>query len=241
MNLSINQKIGAAVSFDDEYPIHSICRVLNLNRSTYYHNKYRKPKVTMIEKDDEKYNPIIKAIFEDSKGRLGGRKIRRIMMKDNNTISEKRISRLMKEMNLVPNKPNEDYKNYHKRKYSYKPNIISKSEHYPEPNKIWVSDITYLKLNKKHHYLFVIIDLYSRMVIGYSVVEILEAKELMGLIKHTFMKRGNPNNLTFHSDQGIQYTSYIFKTYLKDNSIEQSFSKKGCPYDNAVCESIFRD
>jgi len=58
----------------------------------------------------------------------------------------------MKEMDLKPNQPDENYNNYHKRKYAYKPNIISKSEYYSEINKIWVSDITYIRVRKEHYY-----------------------------------------------------------------------------------------
>lgn len=159
MNLSKNEKLKFASSLDDEYPIHTICRVLDLHRATYYHNKYRKPKVTMIELDDEIYKPVIKEIFNNSKGRLGGRKIRKLMIKDGYTISEKRISRLMRKMNLVVNQKSDDYNDAHKRKYFYKPNIISKLDSNTTLNMIWVSDITYIKTNSEHYYLHVIIDL----------------------------------------------------------------------------------
>ena len=73
--------------------------------------------------------------------------------------------------------------NYHKRKYAYKPNIISKSEYYPEINKIWVSDITYIRVRKEHYYLTVIIDLYSRKVIGHQLAKTLGSSELIELMK----------------------------------------------------------
>jgi putative transposase len=111
-------------------------------------------------------NHSSKSIFNESDGRFGGRKIRIQLVKDGHIISHQRVLRLMKEMELKPNLPDENYDNYHKRKYAYKPNIISKSEYYPEINKIWVSDITYIRVRKEHYYLTVIIDLYSRKVIG---------------------------------------------------------------------------
>ncbi|MDT8337061.1 MAG: IS3 family transposase [Candidatus Izemoplasmatales bacterium] len=113
------------------------------------------------------------------------------------------------------------------------------SEHYPEPNKIWVSDITYIRVRKEHYYLFVIIDLYSRKVIGYKLSESLEATELVELMKSSYRVRKKPESLIFHSDQGLQYTLKIYKNYLKKHKITQSFSKKGCPYDNSVAESFF--
>jgi putative transposase len=161
------------------------------------------------------------------------------MMKEGRQISERRVKRLMDEMDLVPNKPDDDYNNYHKRKYSYKPNIISKSKHYLYPNKIWVSELTYIKVQREHNYLFVIIDLSSSKVIGHKFSKSLEASELVALMDTTYKARNNPKNFIFNCDQGLQYTSLLFKRYLRKNDITQSFSKKACPYDNSVAESFF--
>ena len=239
LNLSKNKKIEFATSLDNDYPIHTICRVLDLHRATYYHNKYRKPKVKTIELDDQIYKPIIKKIFDNSKGRLGGRKIRKIMIKDGYEISEKRILRLMREMKLIVNQKSDDYNDAHKRKYFYKPNIISKLDSNTTLNMIWVSDITYIKVNSEHYYLHVIIDLYSRFIIDYSLKNHMESTIMVELFKRAYTKRKNPKNLVFHSDQGGQYKSKIFRQTLKEYNITQSFSKTGCPYDNAVCESTF--
>ena len=241
-NLDINKsnKIDLVYSLEEkEYPIKAICRILNLNTSVFYHDKNRKPEVYQIDEEDDQFKPLIHSIFNNSDGRFGGRKIRVLLKKDNYVISHARVVRLMKEMNLKPNQPDENYNNYHKRKYSYKPNIISKSEHYPEMNKIWVSDITYIRVRKEHYYLTVIIDLFSRKVIGHKLAKTLEVSELINLMKKTYGIRNKPKKLIFHSDQGQQYTAKSFKRLLKDNEITQSYSKKGCPYDNSVAESFF--
>jgi transposase InsO family protein len=240
LELSISEKLDYAKQLHEKgYSVHMVCRLLDINRSTFYHDKFRKPEVTLIEENDHEFKPVINELFEFTEGRLGARKIRTLMMKEDYKISERRVKRLMDEMGLVPNKPDEDYNNYHKRKYAYKPNIISKSEHYPFPNKIWVSDLTYIRVQRKHYYLFVIIDLYSRKVIGHRLSKSLETIELVDLMESTYSSRNKPKNLIFHSDQGLQYTSLLFKNYLKNNDITQSFSRKGCPYDNSVAESFF--
>ena len=240
LDLSKSERLYyAKQSHQKGYSVHMVCRLLDINRSTFYHDKLRQPDVKLIEQDDQKFKSVISRLFEDTEGRLGARKIRTLMMKEKYQISERRVKRLMNEMSLVPNKPDVDYNNYHKRKYAYKPNIISKSEHYPYPNKIWVSDITYIRVQREHFYLFVIIDLYSRKVIGHKLSSSLEAIELVKLMKTTYMSRQKPKNLIFHSDQGLQYTSLLFKKYLRKTEIEQSFSKKACPYDNSVAESFF--
>lgn len=240
LNIPKRNKIDLVCLLEEkQYPIKAICRILSLNTSAFYHDKNRKPEVYQIDEEDEQFKPLIQCIFNNSDGRFGSRKIRILLKKDNYVISHARVVRLMKEMNLKPNQPDENYNNYHKRKYSYKPNIISKSEHYPEINKIWVSDITYIRARKEHYYLIIIIDLYSRKVIGHRLAKTLEASELINIMKKTYKLRNKPKDLIFHSDQGQQYTSKSFKRLLKENEITQSFSKKGCPYDNSVAESFF--
>ncbi len=239
LNLSSYEKLKFATSLENKYSVHSICKVLDLHRSTYYHNKYRKPKITKIDKDDEVYKPIIKVIFQESKGRFGSRKIRKIMIKDGYIISERRITRLMKEMELIVNQKSKNYNDAHKRKYFSKPNIISKLDSNTAINMIWISDITYIKVNSKHYYLHVIIDIYSRFIIDYILSGNMEAINIVRLFKRAFTKRDNPINLIFHSDQGGQYKSSIFKKCLTMHNVTQSYSKTGCPYDNAICESTF--
>ena len=239
LNLSSHEKLKFATTLDIEYSVHSICEVLDLHRSTYYHNKYRKPKITKIDKDDEIYKPIINEIFQESKGRFGSRKIRKIMIKEGYIISERRITRLMKEMELIVNQKSKDYNDAHKRKYFSKPNIISKLDSNTTVNMIWISDITYIKVNSKHYYLHVIIDIFSRFIIDYTLSKDMEAVNIVRLFKRAFIKRDKPSNLIFHSDQGGQYKSSIFKKCLTKHNVTQSYSKTGCPYDNAICESTF--
>lgn len=240
LDISKEKKLELAhLLAEKQFPIKTICRILGMQTSTFYHDKNRKPDVYLIDEEDDAFKPLIQSIFNGSDGRFGGRKIRIQLVKDGHIISHQRVLRLMKEMDLKPNLPDENYDNYHKRKYSYKPNIISKSEYYPEINKIWVSDITYIRVRKEHYYLTVIIDLYSRKVIGHQLAKTLSSYELIDLMKATYQIRNHPMNLIFHSDQGKQYTAKAFKSYLKQNNITQSFSKKGCPYDNSVAESFF--
>ena len=108
------------------------------------------------------------------------------------------------------------------------------------PNLVWVSDITYLKAGRKWYYLCVIIDLFSRKVISWR----LSGKADVSLVMTTFQKayesRNTPCGLMFHSDRGTQYTAFAFRQLLDSLNVVQSFSKKGYPFDNAVCECFFK-
>ena len=88
-------------------------------------------------------------------------------------------------------------------------------------------------------FLCVIIDLYSRKVIGYAVSERIDTGLVIKTFEHAFVSRGKPEGLSFHSDQGAQYTAFAFRQRLKEYRVQQSFSAPGNPYDNAVAESFF--
>lgn len=109
-----------------------------------------------------------------------------------------------------------------------------------KPNLVWVSDITYVKVNGSFYYICVIIDLFSRKVISYSVSNKIDTKLVINTFNKAFISRNRPKNLIFHSDRGCQYTSKEFRKFLENCNIIQSFSAKGYPYDNAVAESFFK-
>lgn len=88
-------------------------------------------------------------------------------------------------------------------------------------------------------YLCVIIDLFSRKVIAYNISEDINTELTLTTFESAFINRGKPKELMFHSDQGVQYTSYMFRSFLRDNKVRQSFSTPGSPLDNAVAESFF--
>lgn len=106
-------------------------------------------------------------------------------------------------------------------------------------NEIWVSDITYFKIKDYAVYLCVIIDLFSRRVVGYRVSRKSSTHLVTATFKSAFEDRGHPNELTFHSDRGGQYISDTFMSLLRSCGVKQSFSNSGHPYDNAVAETFF--
>ena len=154
-------------------------------------------------------------------------------------ISCGRVYRLMKQMNLPAmstRKPK--FKGFSdQNEYD---NHLQQNFNQNAPNTVWVSDITYIKAAGKFYYLCVIIDLFSRKVIAYSI----SGKQDSDLVKSVFLvaykNRNSPKGLMFHSDRGSQYNSFSFRKLLDDMNVVQSFSKKGHPYDNAVAESFFK-
>ena len=236
----IKEKLEAITKLDGKYTIHALCRSLNILRSTYYHYKFRRPEQTMIEKEDEIYKPIIKDIFDTSKGRLGAKKIHFIMSSNGYRTTSKRITRLMREMNLVCISRIKKPQYNHSPMRTLRKNKLKREFNTDRPNKVWVSDITIINLNYKPHYICTVIDLFSRKVIAYNISDNQETSLVLKTFKDAYEFRRPSKDIMFHSDQGLQYTSYEFRKKLRDLGVAQSFSNPGCPHDNAVAEAFFR-
>lgn len=108
------------------------------------------------------------------------------------------------------------------------------------PNTVWCGDITYLKAGGRPYYLAVVIDLSSRKIIGFKLSSTINTQLALDAFNIAFESRGRPDGVMFHSDRGAQYTSKEYMKHLFSLGVVQSFSAKGHPYDNAVCECFFK-
>lgn len=236
---SLQEKLNEIDRLKENYTVHALCRVLNVRRSTYYHHALRSPERTIVELEDEKLRPLILKIFNQSKERFGARKIRIKLIEQNIYVSTRRISRLMKEMDLVCKQVRLHYWSTTSRKYKYYGNKIKREFKQPEPNLVWVSDITYIRVKSDFYYVCIIIDLFSRYVIAHSVSMDMTEQKIREVFDKAFEFRNRPAGLTFHSDQGAQYTSFLFRTHFRKLGVTMSYSHPGIPLDNAVAESFF--
>lgn len=239
INASTDEKIDVINALQRRYSVHVLCEALNLPRGTYYNRKRREGRLTSYEISDSELKPLIEQIFRDSKNRFGRKPIRQKLSEIGYHVSEKRIARIMKELGLEVEKP--AYKAEHQKPLprSYFKNLLSRQLDQPEPNLIWVSDITYVKVGDQYYYICVILDLFSRRLLSYRISDTIDTSLSLSTFDAAFQQRCRPKNLMFHSDQGIQYTAYAFRKHLRELKIKQSFSTPGNPYDNSVCESFF--
>lgn len=118
-------------------------------------------------------------------------------------------------------------------------NVLKQAFTQNAPNLVWCSDITYLRVQNRFYYLYVVIDLFSRKVIANNLSSKADSQLVIDTFKEAYAKR-YPKGLMFHSDRGVQYTSMTFRKVLDNCHVVQSFSKKGHPYDNAVAECFFK-
>lgn len=124
-------------------------------------------------------------------------------------------------------------------KNPYLINRVNRSFIKDKPNDTWVGDVTSIKVQGNTYCLCIIIDLFSRKIIGYRVHYNAKNNLVIHVLKDAFESRGEPDNLIFYSDRGSQYTSYEYMELLKSLGIKSSFSDAANPYDNAVVESFF--
>ena len=223
-----------------EHKITTLCRVLKVNRSTYY--KYLNHKESNRERENKVIRTCILEIYAKSNKRLGADKIRICLKRDYRiNISCGRVYRLMKTMNLP--------KMSTVKPYIYKPktssnqnckNILKQQFDQTEPNKVWVCDFTYIRAGGKFYYLCAIIDLFSRKVIAYKLSAKIDAQLAIDTVNMAVASRKKSEGVIFHTDRGCQFTSEKFRKHLDKLNMIQSFSAKGHPYDNAVMECFFK-
>lgn len=223
-----------------EHKITTLCRVLNVNRSTYY--KYLNRQESCREKENRHIRACILELYAKTNKCLGVNKMKICLQRDYRiNISTGRVYRLMKGMNLPKMSTVKPFR--HKSKTASDEvckNILSQSFDQPAPNKVWVCDFTYIRAAGRFYYLCAILDLFSRKVIAYKLSGKINTQLAIDTVDSAVAARGKSSGIIFHTDRGCQFTSSEFRRHLDNLNMIQSFSAKGHPYDNAVMECFFK-
>lgn len=220
------------------YSVYELCEALQVDRGTFYNHVFRRADRTKREEEQTRLMMLVQQVFDDNAQRYGAEKIRVILAKNGVHVSAKRISAIMRELGLQSVRTDAK-KQYVARQRSEKRNLLQREFSAEHPNQVWVSDFTYFKLNRYWVYICVIIDLYSRKIVGWKVSRNASTNMVTSAFRNAFAARNCPLDLTFHSDRGGQYDSKTFSTLLKKSGVKRSFSRPGNPLDNAVAESFF--
>jgi putative transposase len=215
-----------------------MCQVFELSRSKYYewlHNP-----VSERKKKDEILQSKIRIIHNKSKKRYGSPRIHNALKDEGERVSKKRVARIMKENKIISiSKKKFKATTYSKHSLPICPNLLNQNFCSKAPNQVWVGDITYIPTAEGWLYLATVIDLFSRMVVGWAVSERMTTDLVEKAFLAAYWKRKPNNQLIFHSDRGSQYASLRYQKLLKTLNVQQSMSAKGNCYDNAVAESFF--
>jgi len=222
-----------------EFKIEKMADVLGVSRGGYYEFIERKPSKRALE--NEALVEEIKKTHKNSRGLYGSPRLHAELRKQGQKCSRKRVSKLMKQEKIQARMRKKWKKTTQpsKKAVEIAPNHLDQQFTVNEPNKVWVSDITYVWTAEGWLYVAVVLDLFSRRVVGLSMGDRLETELVTRALKQALYRRLINSELMHHSDRGCQYTSKEFRDLTLSHGIRLSMSAKGHCYDNAVAESFF--
>ena len=216
-----------------------MCEVLKVSRSSYH--EWRAGRTHQSSRESAKILVHIKAIHREHKGRYGAPRVTAELRAQGLVVNHKRVARLMREHSLVGRsrrafRPTTTDSNHSQ---PVAPNLLDRNFSAAAPNKAIVGDITYLRTREGWSYLAVLIDLFSRKVVGWAIDQSMETSLCLRALQRMLATRGQLTGAIHHTDRGSQYTSRTYRNAAEEAGLQMSMSRKGNCYDNAVAESFF--
>ena len=214
------------------------CRILDVSRSGYYAWLHRGP--SKRTRGNRRLQSDIVAIHTEHRGRYGSPRIQRELAERGECVSRKRVSRLMNAAGISGYTPPRFRRTTDSRhRNPIAPNLLQRDFSANAPNEVWVGDITYLPTTEGWLYLAVLIDLYSRRVVGWSMSNTIDTKLALAALTMAVRERRPAPGLIHHTDRDCRYASADYQRALADAEAVPSMSRKGDCWDNAVAESFF--
>lgn len=221
------------------FDVWKMCKLLKVSRSGYH--AWRKRNPSARQRKNKEVLSEIQAIHQRSRGSYGSPRITQVLQQTGWQVNTKRVARLMRQAGIRSC--------YRRRRgvkttdsthaYPVAPNLLQRNFQADQPNQKWVSDISYISTSEGWLYLCVILDLYSRAIVGWAMRTDLKAELALSALEMAWQGRKPTAGLLFHSDRGVQYASHEFQHQLQAKGITPSMSRKGNCWDNACMESFF--
>jgi putative transposase len=219
-----------------QYPVETLCRVLEVAPSGYY--DWLNHPISNRAQEDARLLRLIRASFVASHGIYGAPRVFLDLREAGETCSKHRVERLMRESGLRA------LHGYRTRRVNVGksalliPNVLKRQFTVSKPNRVWVTDITYIRTWQGWLYLAVVMDLYSRKIVGWATRATIHRELVLDAVLMA-VRRRKPKRALIHSDQGTQYGCDAWRRFCKTNHLEPSMSCRGNCWDNAVAESFF--
>lgn len=229
------------MDYNHLFGVERMCRVFNVSKSGYYYWKSSEPSLRSLQ--NLRLTDQIKYLYKASKGRYGSPKITEELKEKGWYVSRPRVARIMKSAGLksIICKKFRGSTTDSRHNFPIADNVLGRDFNAQRPAQKWVSDITYIPTDQGWMYLTIILDLFDRKVVGWSLSTTLTAQDTVLLAwRMAIINRPLNTQLIFHSDQGVQYACYAFSNTLKNHGVIQSMSRKGNCWDNAVAENFFK-
>ncbi|HEK0243476.1 TPA: IS3 family transposase [Pseudomonas aeruginosa] len=221
----------------EQESVEVVCSAFDVARSCYYLHRLRRRRVDARR---VALRSQVNQLFSQSRGSAGSRSILGMLREEGVTIGRFRVRRLMRELGLVSKQPGS---------HAYKqatverpdiPNRLNREFATEHPNQVWCGDITYVWAQGRWHYLAAVLDLHTRRVTGWAFSAKPDAELVIKALDMAYKQRGKPQQVLFHSDQGSQYASRLFRQRLWRYRMQQSMSRRGNCWDNSPMERLFR-
>ena len=212
-----------------------LLEIAELPRSTFYYHSKKQSK-------EDKYSKAkteIATIYHENKGRYGYRRITDALHNRGILLNHKTVQRLMKELGLICLVRMKKYRSYKGEKGTAADNVLDREFRAEKPNQKWVTDVTEFRLFGQKLYLSPILDLYSGDIVTYTTSHTPNLAMVTTMLEHAFAKIPDNTKLLLHSDQGWHYRHKRYVEMLQQKGIQQSMSRRGNCYDNAVMENFF--
>lgn len=220
------------------HTVRTLCRVLGVSRSGFYAWSRRPASQRCVE--DSRIVATVAAIFDEHKGRYGSVRITRELRDSGMRVGRHRVRRLMRQAALRVRRCRRWVRTTDSRhQHPVAPNLLARNFTVDAPNRVWVADITYLPTKTGWLYLAVVLDLYSRAIVGWSMSRRIDGKLTLDALDGALMRRAIEPGIIAHSDRGTQYAATEYQRRLRQHGMLCSMSRKGDCWDNAVVESFF--
>lgn len=216
-----------------------MCKCMSVSPSGFY--AWRKSEPSQRAKENAVLTEEIKNVFEDSRKTYGSPRVHAELVEQGFDVGRKRVARLMAEAGLLARrKPKFRKTTDSDHDDPIAPNVLNRKFETDAPDMAWVADITYIWTHQGWMYLAVIVDLFSRRVVGWSMADHMRTELVLDALRAALGSRApHPAGLVFHSDRGSQYAAGDYRKALADAGITCSMSRRANCWDNAVAESFF--
>jgi len=234
----VHQHIDHAIG----WTVETLCRVIEVTRSGFYAWRCaRQRSATPRQVAQAERRKRVAQVFESHKHRYGAPRIHAQLCQEGLACDLKTVAADMKAMGLfaLQNKAFRVTTTDSNHGYPIAPNRLERDFTAAAPNRVWVTDLTYVPTAEGWLYLVTILDLFSRKVVGYASADHMRAELCIEALDQAVRKRGRHDGLILHSDRGVQFAADAFRAACTGHGIIQSMSGKGDCYDNAVAESFF--
>jgi putative transposase len=222
-----------------KYPVRVLCRCLAVSPSGYY--GFRASEPSARSREDARLSLSIAAVFRRQRGRYGSPRVHRDLRDEGEQVSRKRVARLMVERDLRARSGRQRAPRTTDARHGLPvaENLLARRFATRAPNVAWVGDVTHLRTAQGWRYLAVLLDLFSRRVVGYALSECNDTALALSALRQALVMRAPAPGMVHHTDRGSPYASAAYQAVLAEHGLVASMSRSGNCYDNAVAESFF--